>query len=208
MNPSAVVYIVDNDDKVRDSLKWLIEPLGLEVAVCARAQEFLDRYDPARPGCLLLDVRMPEMSGLELQEKIAERGWHIPIIFISGHADVPMSVRAFKAGAFDLLEKPFNRQELIDRLHKAIALDRGQHDALASRSVREARLALLTERERQVLDRVLAGRMNKQIADELHITVRTVEAHRASLMSKMRASSVLALAQSMAALRSDHFART
>jgi two-component system response regulator DctR len=112
-----------------------------------------------------------------------------------------MSVRALKAGAFDFLEKPFNRQELIDRLQKAIALDRGQHDALASRSVLEARLALLSERERQVLDLVLAGRLNKQIADDLHITVRTVEAHRANVMTKMRANSALELAQTMAEIK-------
>jgi FixJ family two-component response regulator len=208
MNPAAIVYIVDNDEKVRDSLKWLIEPLGLDVMVCARAADFLERYDPSRPGCLVLDVRMPEMSGLELQERILGRGWQVPIIFISGHADVPMTVRALKAGAYDFLEKPFNRQELIDRLHKAIALDRGQRESLAVRSVRQARLALLSERERQVLDRVLAGRLNKQIADELHITVRTVEAHRASLMGKLRASSLLELAQSMADLASGHPART
>ena len=197
---TATVYVVDNDEKVRHSLQWLIEPLGIDVRVCARAQEFLDGYDPAMPGCLILDVRMPEMSGLELQDRIAERGWSIPIIFISGHADVPMSVRALKNGAFDFLEKPFNRQELVDRLQKAIEVDRGQHDALAVRSVLQARLALLSERERQVLDRVLAGRANKQIADELRITVRTVEAHRANVMSKMRANSVLELAQTMAAL--------
>jgi len=194
------VYIVDNDEKVRSSLQWLIEPLGVRVVACARAPEFLEHYDPATPACLVLDVRMPEMSGLELQERINARGWKIPIIFISGHADVPMSVRALKAGAFDFLEKPFNRQELIDRLQKALALDRGRHQALATRSVIEARLALLTERERQVLERILAGRLNKQIADDLRITVRTVEVHRSNVMAKMRASSVLELAQTMATL--------
>jgi len=203
-NTPSVVYIVDNDEKVRGSLQWLIEPLGVQVRTCARAQEFLECYDPCAPGCLVLDVRMPEMSGLELQERVIERGWSIPIIFISGHADVPMSVRALKAGAFDFLEKPFNRQELIDRLQKAIAMDRGQHDAIATRSVLEARLALLSERERQVLERVLAGRQNKQIAADLRITVRTVEAHRANVMTKMRANSVLELAQTMAALESGH----
>jgi two-component system response regulator DctR len=143
---------------------------------------------------------MPEMSGLELQEQVRQRGWKVPIIFISGHADVPMSVHALKAGAFDFLEKPFNRQELIDRLQKAVALDRGQHEAVATRSVLEARLALLSARERQVLDRVLAGMLNKQIAADLHITMRTVEAHRANVMTKMRASSALELAQTMAAI--------
>jgi len=202
MELTANVYIVDNDEKVRSSLQWLIEPLGVRVLTFARAQDFLDGYDPGAPGCLVLDVRMPEMSGLELQERINGEGWKIPIIFISGHADVPMSVRALKSGAFDFLEKPFNRQELIDRLQKAIALDRGQRDALATRSVLEARLALLSERERQVLERVLLGRLNKQIADELRITVRTVEVHRANVMSKMRVNSLLELAQTMATLES------
>ena len=198
MPPHSNVYVVDNDEKVRLSLQWLIEPLGVHVTLCARAQDFIEVYDTAVPGCVVLDVRMPEMSGLELQERINERGWNIPIIFISGHADVPMSVRALKAGAFDFLEKPFNRQELIDRLQKAIAADRSRHEAQAAMQVRQARLALLSERERQVLERVLSGRMNKQIADELRITVRTVEVHRANLMSKLRVGSVLELAQAMA----------
>jgi FixJ family two-component response regulator len=203
---SAIVYIVDNDEKVRSSLQWLVEPLGLQVKAFAGAGAFLEAYDPATPGCVLLDVRMPEMSGLELQQRMNEKGWNVPIIFISGHADVPMSVRALKAGAFDFLEKPFNRQELVDRLQKAIALDRSQHDSRAHLAVLKARIALLSERERQVLDLVLAGRMNKQIADDLGITVRTVEAHRANLMAKMRANSVLELAQTIAELNNDHSA--
>jgi FixJ family two-component response regulator len=192
------VYVVDNDEKVRLSLQWLIEPLGVNVILCARARDFIEAYDASVPGCVVLDVRMPEMSGLELQERINERRWMVPVIFISGHADVPMSVRALKAGAFDFLEKPFNRQELIDRLQKAIAVDRSRHEAQAAEQVRRARMALLSERERQVLDRILSGRMNKQIADELRITVRTVEVHRAKLMVKLRVGSVLELAQAMA----------
>lgn len=197
MDLPAIIYVVDDEEKVRSSLQWLIEPLGVEVRTFDGAKAFLEGYEQTRVGCLILDVRMPDISGLQLQERMARRGWDIPIIFISGHADVPMSVRALKAGAFDFLEKPFNRQDLVDRLQKAIELDRERHRERAAQGVLEARLALLSGRERQVLERILLGRLNKQIAEELRITVRTVEAHRANLMIKMRAASLLELAHAM-----------
>jgi FixJ family two-component response regulator len=200
MNTTPTVYIVDDDAAVRDSLQILIEPLRVRVQACGDASSFLHCFDPNGIGCVILDVRMPGLSGLELQARMVEHGWQVPIIFVSGHADVRMSARAFKAGAFDFLEKPFNRQELIDVLQRAIGVDQQRHEEKIRQSAAHARLALLSERERQVLELVLQGNINKQIADALHITVRTVEAHRANLMAKMHAGSVLELGQMMAML--------
>jgi two-component system, LuxR family, response regulator FixJ len=201
MSLDATVCVVDDDEQVRKSLRFLIEPLGIEVLEYASAREFLERCDPHCTGCLVLDVRMPEMSGLDLQERMAAREITLPIIFISGHADVPMSVRAMKAGAFDFLVKPFNHQALIDRIQQAIARDRETRLERANRTVLSARLTLLSEREREVMDLALAGKTNKLIADRLGITVRTVEAHRAKIMEKMRAGSMIELVRMLAPLR-------
>lgn len=198
MNDTATVYVVDDDDQVRKSLRWLIEPLGLRVTACPDAYQFLDQFDPRTLGCLVLDVRMPMMSGLELQALMSKRGIGLPIIFISGHADVPMSVRAMKAGAFDFLEKPFNGQALLDSIQRAVAEDRLRREEREAESEVRTRLEMLSERERQVMNLILAGQTNKRIADQLGITVRTVEAHRARIMDKMHADSVMLLARMVA----------
>lgn len=195
MNEIAVVYVVDDDHQVRKSLQWLIEPLGLRVVACPDAHEFFARYDPDAIACLVLDVRMPTMSGLDLQDILNSRGIRLPIIFISGHADVPMSVRALKAGAFDFLEKPFNGQVLLDSIQRAIARDREHRVEASAEMALRNRLAMLSDRERQVMDLVLAGQTNKRIADQLGITVRTVEAHRAHIMEKMQVDSIMLLAR-------------
>lgn len=198
MNEIAVVYVVDDDHQVRKSLQWLIEPLGLRVVACQDAREFFARYNPDITACLVLDVRMPTMSGLDLQDALNRQDIRLPIIFISGHADVPMSVRALKAGAFDFLEKPFNGQVLLDSIQRAIARDREIRLEDSAESALRTRLALLSERERQVMDLVLAGQTNKRIADQLGITVRTVEAHRAHIMDKMQVDSIMLLARMVA----------
>lgn len=198
MTHVPTVYVVDDDLQVRKSLHWLIEPLGLRVISCADANEFFGRYDPDVTACLVLDVRMPAMSGLDLQEALNARGIRLPIIFISGHADVPMSVRALKAGAFDFLEKPFNGQVLLDSIQRAIARDREIRQESAVEASLRLKLATLSERERQVMDLVLAGQTNKRIADTLGITVRTVEAHRAHIMDKMQVDSIMLLARMVA----------
>lgn len=198
MTHVPTVYVVDDDHQVRKSLHWLIEPLGLRVVSCADACEFLSRYEPDVIGCLVLDVRMPAMSGLDLQETLNARCIRLPIIFISGHADVPMSVRALKAGAFDFLEKPFNGQVLLDSIQRAIARDREIRQESAAETSLRVKLATLSERERQVMDLVLAGQTNKRIADTLGITVRTVEAHRAHIMDKMQVDSIMLLARMVA----------
>lgn len=184
------VFVVDDDQAVRDSLCWLIEAEGINVKACASANEFLDTYDPQWPGCLVLDVRLPGMSGLDLQRELTNRQIRLPIIIITGHGDVPTAVRALKAGAVDFMEKPFSDELLIKRVHNAI-----EHDSLSRRQNAEKqtiqhRIASLTPRERQVLDLVVQGKLNKQIASDLHLSQKTVEAHRANLMSKMQATNV------------------
>ena len=187
----ATVFIVDDDQAVARSLRWLIETVRLQVETFASAQAFLDGYDAAKPGCLVLDVRMPGMSGLELQERLAaRRGYHVPIIFITGHGDVQMAVRAVQAGAFDFVEKPFNDQDLLDRIQRAIAHDAGQRGKEAQRSQLKALFAGLTPREREVLDLVVEGLSNKAIANTLGLSAKTVEVHRAKVMEKLHARSL------------------
>jgi RNA polymerase sigma factor (sigma-70 family) len=187
----ATVFIVDDDQAVARSLRWLIETVRLQVETFASAQAFLDGYDAAKPGCLVLDVRMPGMSGLELQERLAaRRGYHVPIIFITGHGDVQMAVRAVQAGAFDFVEKPFNDQDLLDRIQRAIAHDAGQRGKEAQRSQLKALFASLTPREREVLDLVVEGLSNKAIANALGLSAKTVEVHRAKVMEKLHARSI------------------
>ncbi|MFT4103843.1 MAG: response regulator transcription factor [Burkholderiaceae bacterium] len=190
IDDQAIVYIVDDDEAVRDSLRWLLEANGFRVQVYQSAEEFLanlraDRNE--RPGCLLLDVRMPGMSGLQLHDELLKRGSTLPLIFITGHGDVNMAVSSMKKGAADFLEKPFNDEELcaIVRLN----LDRAIAAHEASHAERDAigRIEKLTGRERQVLDLIVAGRLNKQIADDLDISIKTVEAHRANIMTKLGA---------------------
>jgi len=184
------VFIVDDDQAVARSLRWLIEIVRLGVETFASAQAFLDNYDSSKPGCLVLDVRMPGISGLELQERLAARRINIPIIFITGHGDVQMAVRALQAGAFDFVEKPFNDQDLLDRIQKAIAFDAERRGKEAQRAQLQALFTSLTAREREVLDLVVEGLSNKAIANTLGLSAKTVEVHRAKVMEKMHARSI------------------
>ena len=187
----ATVFIVDDDQAVARSLRWLIETVRLKVETFASAQAFLDGYDAAKPGCLVLDVRMPGMSGLELQERLAARRIHqVPIIFITGHGDVQMAVRAVQAGAFDFVEKPFNDQDLLDRIQRAIVFDAEQRAREGQRAQLRALFASLTPREREVLDLVVEGLSNKAVANSLGLSAKTVEVHRAKVMEKMHARSL------------------
>lgn len=190
MKQDATVFVVDDDEAVRRSLRWLIESVGLNVETYASAREFLNAYQLNHPGCLVLDVRMPEMSGLELQEKLIANRINIPILFLTGHGDVPMAVRAMKAGAADFISKPFNDQALLDRIQHAIKRDVFLREEQAQRAEIEARWAKLTPREREVMELVIAGKSNKAIAAQLGVSSKTVEAHRAKFMEKMKANSL------------------
>ena len=202
---SPVVFIVDDDEAVRSSLRLLLKSVGLVPAAVGSAGEFLDTYDPAQPGCLVLDVRMPKISGLELQEKLNLQGAVIPVIFITGHGDVPMAVEAMQAGAFDFLQKPFRDQDLIDRIQRALERDRTNRAALNERSLIRERLDSLTPREREVLALVTSGKPNKIMAADLGVSQRTVEIHRAHVMEKMGASSLAQLVR-MAMDHGEHAA--
>lgn len=191
--PQPTVFVVDDDDAMRSSLKWLIESVDLKVECHASAESFINSYYPGRSGCLLLDVRMPGMSGLELQEYLQHHEITIPIIIITGHGDVPMSVRAMKAGATDFIEKPFNDELLLDSIRNALLLDETQRDQQAELAELAGRLALLTPREHEVMDMVTQGRSNKEIARALNVSAKTVEAHRAKVMEKMQAKSLAQL---------------
>ena len=190
---AATVFVVDDDPSIRRALTRLLRSVGLAVDAYAGAQEFLDAYDPARPGCLVLDVRMPHISGLELQQALAQRAVELPIIFITGHGDVPMSVRAMRAGAIDFLPKPFHDQDLLDAIQRAIARDAELRAARAVRVDVLRRVELLTPREREVLVLVTAGKMNKEIAAQLGASEKTIKVHRARVMKKMGAESVAEL---------------
>ena len=195
MKADAIVHIVDDDAAMRDSLRWLIESVGLAARTYATAEEFLAEYDDGGPGALVLDIRMPGLSGLELQEKLRRQGVAIPIIIITAHADVPIAIRALKAGAMDFIEKPFSDQILLDRVRNAIERDRDQRHLAAKRAAIAAQVAQLTPREREVMGLVVAGKANKVIASELGLSQKTVEVHRARVMRKMRADSVAQLVQ-------------
>jgi FixJ family two-component response regulator len=190
---APTVYIVDDDDAVRSALRLLLKSVGLAAATVPSAQEFLATYDPQQPGCLILDVRMPGMSGLELQQQLNMRGAIIPVIFITGHGDVPMAVEAMQQGAFDFLQKPFRDQDLIDRIQRALAKDQTGRTELRERARIKERMESLTAREREVLDLVTSGKPNKIMAADLGVSQRTVEIHRARVMEKMGASSLAQL---------------
>jgi two-component system, LuxR family, response regulator FixJ len=184
------VFIVDDDEAVRDSLGFLMRTIGLAYKTYALALDFLDEFEVNRPGCLLLDIRMPGMSGLKLQKELAQRHSILPIIFITGHGDVPMAVEAMRDGAFDFVQKPFRDQDLIDCVHNALEVDSRNRAVLIEREQVNCNLNTLTERERQILDRVVEGKSNKAIAAELYLSQRTIEVHRAHVMEKMQADSV------------------
>lgn len=185
-----MVYIVDDDEAVRDSLRWLLEANGYRVTAFDNAEVFLSQYDPGQLAVLIADVRMPGMSGLELQEQLLARKAPIPIIFITGHGDVPMAVASMKKGAADFLEKPFNESDLRQIVGRMLEQAAERHDQVQTRRNREAMLGRLTAREQQVLERIVAGRLNKQIADDLGISIKTVEAHRANIMEKLQVTTV------------------
>jgi two-component system, LuxR family, response regulator FixJ len=197
MTKSPMVMVVDDDAGVRNAMRALLKSVGIGASLYASAQEFLAAYDPQQPGCLLLDIRMPGMSGMELQQQLNLRGAVIPVIFMSGHADIPMAVEAMQHGAFDFLQKPFRDQDLLDRIQRAIAQDGERRVALGERSRIKAHLESLTEREREVLDQLTQGKQNKSIAQELGISPRTIEIHRARVMEKMDAKSVAELVRMM-----------
>jgi FixJ family two-component response regulator len=197
VNPAAtprdsagMVYVVDDDEAVRDSLRWLLESNHYQVQCFERAEDFIEAFEPGRVACLILDVRMPGMSGLELQERLLELHANLPILFISGHGDVPMAVATMKKGASDFIEKPFNEAELRASVERMLESARSQGVAAREKEERAALLARLTSREHQVLDCIVAGRLNKQIADDLGISIKTVEAHRANIMDKLDAATV------------------
>jgi FixJ family two-component response regulator len=185
-----VVYIVDDDDGMRRAVSLLITTVGYAPIAFARAGEFLAKYDPAQPGCLVLDVRMPEMSGLEVQQQLNRTGAMLPVILISGHGDIPMAVQAMKDGAFDFLQKPFRDQELIDRINSALKLDAENRQSVDRKADLKGRSESLTPREREVMALVVDGKANKVIAIDLGLSERTVEIHRANVMEKMGARSV------------------
>ncbi len=193
MNNQTTVFVVDDDQAMRNSLKWLIESVGMQVETYASADDFIRNYYPGRAGCLLLDVRMPGMSGLELQEQFIHQRIKIPIIIITGHGDVPMAVRAMKAGAVDFIEKPFNDELLLESIRNALTLDQEQRVMQSERAEIAARLAQLTPREHEVMEMVTSGKANKEIAIALGVSAKTVEAHRARVMEKMEATSLAEL---------------
>ncbi|CAM8646429.1 TtrR Response regulator [Burkholderiales bacterium] len=183
------VFVVDDDEAVRDSLRWLLEGNGFRVAAFESAERFLAYLGamPAGPGCLILDVRMPGMTGTELHDELLRRNVALPIIFITGHGSVPMAVESMKKGAIDFLEKPFNDEQLCALTAKALEKARGESERVQEAQRAQELVSRLTPREAQVLERIVAGRLNKQIADDLNISIKTVEAHRANIMDKIEA---------------------
>lgn len=184
------VFVVDDDDAVRSSLRLLLKSVGQTAEAYPSAQAFLDAFDPDRPGCLVLDIRMPGMSGLELQQKLNAMHAITPIVFITGHGDVPMAVEAMQNGAVDFIQKPFRDQDLLDRINQALDKDKANRTGLLARDEIRRRMATLTPREREVLDLVTQGKANKVVAGDLDVSQRTVEIHRARVMEKMEASSL------------------
>jgi FixJ family two-component response regulator len=187
---NAVIYVVDDDDGMRRALSVLMMTVGYRPVAFARPEEFLEKYDPGQPGCLVLDVRMPEMSGLEVQQHLNRMGAMIPIILVTGHGDIPMAVQAMKDGAFDFLQKPFRDQDLLDRINGALKLDAKNRASVEKHAELKQRAESLTPREREVMARVVDGQANKVIAIDLGLSERTVEIHRANVMDKMGARSI------------------
>lgn len=194
------IFIVDDDDGMRRALATLVKTLGYPTETFARAADFLQAYDADQPGCLLLDVRMPEMSGLELQQKLNTSGSMLPVIFMTGHGDVPMAVQAMKEGAFDFLQKPFRDQDLIDSMNRALKLDAENRASLEKHADIRRRFESLTPRETEVMEMLVDGRANKVIAIDLSLSERTVEIHRANVMEKMGVRSIAHLVRMKLAL--------
>lgn len=197
------VFIVEDDEAVRDSLRLMLESLGHKVASYGRADEFLESYDPELPGCLVLDIRMPGMNGMELQRKLNAMTSILPIIFVTGHGDVPMAVEAMQQGAVDFVQKPYREQELLDKIQKAVAEDAENRQELREVQTIQGRLEELTPREREVLAMMVEGKANKVIAIDLDISQRTVEIHRSRVMEKMHAKSLAQLVRMSMAVNQD-----
>lgn len=194
-NTVQTVFVVDDDEAVRSSLRWLLESIRLRVETFDSAESFLRNFNPDCPGCLVLDVRMPGMSGPELMDRLNKSGATTPIIFLSAHGDVPLAVRAMKGGAIDFLQKPYNNQQFLERVRQALDHDSRARAERTRTGDYAVRVAALTPRERQILDKVVAGLSNKLIARELNISYKTVEAHRGRLMRKMGVASFAELLQ-------------
>jgi FixJ family two-component response regulator len=186
----GTVYVVDDDEAVRDSLQWLLEGKDYRVRCFDSAETFLSRYDPREVACLIVDIRMGGMTGLELQDRLVERKSPLPIVFITGHGDVPMAVDTMKKGAMDFIQKPFDETALVNLVERMLAQATTAFAESLQAASRDALMAKLTTREAQVLERIVAGRLNKQIADDLGISIKTVEAHRANIMEKLNANTV------------------
>lgn len=189
----SIVYVVDDDKLARESLEWLIESVGLPVKIYPSGQDFLNSYKAGQAGCLVLDVRMPDINGMDLHAKLKQEGCTLPVIIMTGHADVSMAVRAMKAGAYDFIEKPYNDSLMLERIQSAIAFDLDNRKEQERIDAVKSRLATLTPREQEVLIYVLKSTANKIIAAELNISIKTVELHRSNLMTKMQAGSVTEL---------------
>jgi FixJ family two-component response regulator len=190
MSSRSTVFVVDDDPGILNSLTWLLESVRLQVETYDSAQRFLDAYDPEQPGCLLLDLRMPGMGGFELQQLLAARGIPLPVIFVTGHGDVPGAVRALKLGAFDFFEKPFNDHELLGRVHEALAFDADSRAERTRKALVQDRVASLTPRQRGILDLVVSGATSKDIAQRLGLSLSTVEGHRIKILQRMHAKGV------------------
>ena len=195
------VYIVEDDEAVRDSLSMLLRSEGLAVQGYERATRFLEDWHPAMQGCMVLDIRMPEMDGMALQDELIERGSTLPIIFVTGHGDVPLAVEAMRKGAVDFIEKPYREDQLMDKIRGALAADAEQQQGREQKRVIEQRLDQLTPREREIMDRMVAGQANKVIAIELDISQRTVEIHRSRVMHKMGTHSLAQLVRMVMSVR-------
>jgi FixJ family two-component response regulator len=189
----STVYIVDDDAELCQALEWLIHSVGLRARVFSSANDFLKHVEPVPSGCLVLDVRMPGMSGIELQEQLRHQGIELPIILLTGYAEVPLVVRAMHAGAFDVVQKPFSHQALLDRIHDALAKNAANRRVQHERHNVQRRLSLLSEGEREVLNLLCEGKSNKEIAASLQLTRRAIEARRAKIMRKMQADSLAQL---------------
>ncbi len=186
----GTVYVVDDDEAVRDSLQWLLEGKDYRVRCFDSAETFLNRYDSKEVACLIVDIRMGGMSGLELQEKLTEKNSPLPVVFITGHGDVPMAVDTMKKGAMDFIQKPFKEDDLLPLVEHMLEKAKESFAGHQQAASRDALMSKLTSREAQVLERIVAGRLNKQIADDLGISIKTVEAHRANIMEKLNANTV------------------
>ncbi|MGB3069209.1 MAG: response regulator transcription factor [Ottowia sp.] len=186
----GTVYVVDDDEAVRDSVQWLLEGQDFRVRCFESAEAFLSRYDPREIACLIVDIRMGGMSGIDLQDRLVERQSPLPVAFITGHGDVPMAVDTMKKGAMDFIQKPFKEDKLVPLVERMLEQARAAFAEHQQAANRDALLSKLTGREAQVLERIVAGRLNKQIADDLGISIKTVEAHRANIMEKLGANTV------------------